>query len=291
MDKVLNKGASGYLSNTTLLSDLTSSMIGNWTLSLYVVTPLVPVDASETSKIIGFNTTSFIPKPKPVLTGELTSWDLTFVYTNSTNVNLTENLSNLWFNPLVYGATAPSFMTQSETNWLTYWKDTSKTFEYYADTTIPLDESTKVEISTTFSYSPVSSSYQLTNGNSVDNTELQVSRLAPSILNNEQSKFDGQGITAITYPTSTKSLYVYDYIMPLVIRRQIFRENAIIEIICGLTETCDIIFSSSRLYRIEYLLNNTIKPIRLGHVFSYVLLYIFIIFILVYQLKRLSLLF
>jgi len=64
-------------------------------------------------------------------------------------------------------------------------------------------------------YSPVSSSYQLTNGDSVDNTELQVSRLAPSILNNEQSKFDGQGITAITYPTSLKSLYVYDYIMIL----------------------------------------------------------------------------
>ena len=213
MDKVLNKGANGYLSNTTLLSDLTSTMLGNWTLSLYVVTPLIVSSEFDT---IDLSTALFLSeKPKPVFTGELTSWDLTFVYTNSTNINLTENLSNLWFEPLVHGATAPSFMTQSETNWLTYWKDTSKTFEYYADTTIPLDESTKVEISTTFSYSPVSSSYQLTNGNSVDNTELQVSRLAPSILNNEQSKFDGQGITAITFPTSLKSLYVYDYIMIL----------------------------------------------------------------------------
>ena len=214
MDKILNKGANGYLSNTTLLSTLTSTLIGNWTLSMYIATPLVlgpdPVDTIG----FGFEPISFISKPVTLITGTLSSWNLTFVYTNSTNINLTEGLSNLWFEPLVHGATAPSFMTQSETNWLTYWKDTSKTFEYYADTTIPLDESTKVEISTTFSYSPVSSSYKLTN-NSVDNTDTQVSRLAPSILNNEQSKFDGQGITAITFPTSLKSLYVYDYIMIL----------------------------------------------------------------------------
>ena len=214
MDKVLNKGANGYLSNTTLLSDLIGTLIGNWSLSMYIETPFIlnpePIDTIG----FGFQPISFISKPVPLITGTLSSWDLTFVYTNSTNINLTETLSNLWFEPLVHGATAPSFMTQSETNWLTYWKDTSKTFEYYADTTIPLDESTKVEISTTFSYSPVSSSYQLTN-NSVDNTDLQVSRLAPSILNNEQSKFDGQITTLIVPPTSLKSLYVYDYIMIL----------------------------------------------------------------------------
>jgi len=213
MDKILNKGANGYLSNTTLLSDLIGNTVGNWTLSLYVVTPLVT--NTETFDPFGFEQISFITKPTPVITGSLTSWDLTFVYTNSSNINLTETLSNLWFNPLVHGATAPSFMTQSETNWLTYWKDTSKTFEYYVDTTIPLDESTKVEISTTFSYSPISSSYQLVNGDSVDNTEFELSRLAPSILDNEQSKFNGQGITTITHATSLKGLYVYDYIMVL----------------------------------------------------------------------------
>jgi hypothetical protein len=222
MDKILNKGANGYLSNTTLLLDLIGTVVGNWTLSMYVVTPLIP--NTETFDPLGFGSISFITKPKPVLTGELTSWDLTFVYTNSTNINLTETLSNLWFNPLVHGATAPSFMTQSETNWLTYWKDTSKTFEYYADTTIPLDESTRVEISTTFSYSPISSSYKLF-GSSVDNTDVQVSRLAPSILDNEQSKFDGQGITAITFPTSLKSLYVYDYIMVLKVDPTLYKVN------------------------------------------------------------------
>jgi len=212
MDKILNKGVSGYLSNTTLLSDLIGTITGNWTLSIYVVTPLIV--NTEFLDSFGFEPISFIiSKPSPVFTGTLTSWDLTFVYTNSTNINLTETLSNLWFNPLVHSATAPSFMTQSETNWLTYWKDTSKTFEYYADTTIPLDESTRVEISTTFSYSP--KQYIQFTGSSVDNTEYELSRLAPSILNNEQSKFDGQGITTITHATSLKSLYVYDYIMVL----------------------------------------------------------------------------
>ena len=214
MDKTLNNGANGYLSNTIILSDLTGTMIGNWSLSMYIATPFI-LDADPVD-VIGFGLEPFFTlKPLPVITGSLTSWDLTFVYTNATNINLTEGLSNLWFNPLVHGATAPSFMTQSETNWLTYWKDTSKTFEYYSDTTIPLDESTKVEISTTFSYSTISSSYQINSG-SVDNTSVQVSRLAPTILDNEQSKFDGQGITTITYPTSyTKSLYVYDYILVL----------------------------------------------------------------------------
>jgi hypothetical protein len=179
MDKVLSKGAYGYLSNTTLLSDLIGTLVGNWTLYMYVPTPFII--NSESNEFL--KSSPLISKPIPILTGELTSWDITFVYTNSTNINLTEPLSNLWFNPLVHGATAPSFMTQSETNWLTYWKDTSKTFEYYTDTTIPLDEGTKVEISTTFSYIPTSSSYQLS-GSSVDNTELEVSRLAPSVLDN-----------------------------------------------------------------------------------------------------------
>ena len=203
MDKIINTGFSGYLSNTNLLSDLTTTL-GNWSLSISIVPPFDP----GSSKKAPVDTT------KPLIVGILSSWNLTFIYTSSTNVNLTEELSNLWFEPLVYGATAPSFMTQSETNWLTYWKDTSKTFEYYANVNIPFDESTKVEISTTFSYSSFSKSYQL-NGSSVDNTELQVSRLAPSILNNEQSKFDGQGITPITYPTNEKLIYVYDYIMIL----------------------------------------------------------------------------
>ena len=218
MDQFLNKGGVGYLSNTNLLSDLIGTLVGKWTLYMYVETPLI---ISPKGKIDSDELTGKIAPVQPIksiLTGELTSWNLTFVYTNSTNVNLTETLSNLWFNPLVKGATAPSFMTQSETNWLTYWKDTSKTFEYYAETTIPLDESTKVEISTTFSYSPDSSSYKLT-GSNVDNTELQVSRLAPSILDNEQSKFGllpiGQTPITITYPSSPKSLYVYDYIMIL----------------------------------------------------------------------------
>ncbi len=213
MDKILNKGYSGYLSNTTLLSDLTTTL-GVWSLSISIATPFI-ILSNESSRAI--NPIDSM-RDRPLIVGTLSNWDLTFVYTDSNSISLTDTSSNIWFEPLIHGATTPSFMTQSETNWLTYWKDTSKTFEYYTDTSIPfqkpLDDSKKVEISTTFSYSETNSYYNLSAEN-VDNTELQVSRLAPSIINNEQSKFDGQGIIAITYPTNTKLLYVYDYIMIL----------------------------------------------------------------------------
>ena len=124
-------------------------------------------------------------------------------------ISLTAGKANLWFEPLVYGATAPSFMTQSETNWLTYWKDTDKTFTYYSNVK-PLDESTKVEISTTFSY--IQQIPQLS-FLGADNTIDQISRLAPSILDNENSKFNGLGGTPIAAPTSLSNLYLYDYIM------------------------------------------------------------------------------
>jgi len=124
-------------------------------------------------------------------------------------ISLTAAKANLWFEPLVYGATAPSFMTQSETNWLTYWKDTDKTFTYYGST-YSLDEKSKVEISTTFSY--IQQIPQLS-FLGADNTIGQVSRLAPSILSTTSSKFNGEGLTPIAPPTSLSNLYLYDYIM------------------------------------------------------------------------------
>ena len=69
----------------------------------------------------------------------------------------TEYLYEMGFGPIIYGATAPSMMTQSECNWLTYWIDSQKTFEYYSK--YPLNEyvvsgmtGSMVLISTTFSY-------------------------------------------------------------------------------------------------------------------------------------------
>lgn len=55
----------------------------------------------------------------------------------------------LAFNELVYGPTAPSFLTVTESNWVTYWSDRQKTFEYYSGA---MSDATKVEMSVTFSY-------------------------------------------------------------------------------------------------------------------------------------------
>ena len=84
--------------------------------------------------------------------------------------------SYLAFDPLIISATAPSFMTQSETNWITYWSDRQKTFQFYTNT--PMDESVTVLMSTTFSYSSVSTSTTIS---SITGSASQISYLAPTI--------------------------------------------------------------------------------------------------------------
>jgi len=182
----------GYIANSNTLSELLNtnlSFTGNW--DLYIEwtgmeifgRPIIPISYPN---------------------GTLLSWDLTFVYSRIDEIDL----NCLSFTPLVYGPTAPSFMTQSETNWLTYWKDRQKTFEYYSDT--PLDESTKVEISTDFckfTTSSIKDVYSITN-------ELgDISRLAPSLLDTTQSRFNGYGLTAISGPNQLYDVYFYDYLM------------------------------------------------------------------------------
>ena len=116
---------------------------------------------------------------------------------NSVNISAF-NLLELTFTPL-----------QNETNWLTYWKDTQKTFEYYSD--LPLNETTKVEISTTFSYSATSSTFTTT---SVCIDKTIISKLAPTVLfDNSVSKFNGYGLTTITVPSTLYDIYLYDEIM------------------------------------------------------------------------------
>lgn len=119
---------------------------------------------------------------------------------NSITINLINgtqgiNLNNLYFTPLSYGATAPSFMTQSETNWLSYWKDTQKTFEYYSATAI--DESSKVEISTNFSYSSVYTGLTIS---SITNDINDIYKLAPNLKGINTKGFSNEtfGITSST---------------------------------------------------------------------------------------------
>jgi len=110
------------------------------------------------------------------------------------------NLSKFSFQPL-----------QNQTNWLTYWKDTQKTFEYYSN--LPLDETTKVEISTTFSHSSITSQLNITS-NLISIDKTNISRLAPTVLLDDSvSKFNGFGMTPITSPLSSHSIYLYDELM------------------------------------------------------------------------------
>lgn len=124
----------------------------------------------------------------------------------------------LAFNPIVYGATSPSFMTQSEVNWIEYWKDTQKTFIYYSNLS-PMTESEKVLISTTFSYS-ATQSIKITGPLLITSSASSITPLAPKIVdtsatqsNNNLSRFNAIGLTALSTPTSGDDIYLYDYLM------------------------------------------------------------------------------
>ena len=210
MDKIIGVGGIGWVSNTNIFSELFSgsSINGNWTLYVDVVEPFSLSFPEE-----GIFYRPGRPVNPNIPAGTFSNWNINFIYQEPNLVSLTATGSNLWFEPLVHGATAPSFMTQSETNWLTYWKDTEKTFRYYAGGTYsPLDESTKVLISTTFSYFINSGSFSVVSSG-VTNSITELERLAPYSIDFEKSKFNGLTGPSIIYPTESYNIYLKDSIM------------------------------------------------------------------------------
>jgi hypothetical protein len=117
--------------------------------------------------------------------------------------------SDFSFQPIVYDPTFPDFVTQSEVNWWKYWQDINKTFQFYHPTS-PLDESTTVLASATFSYSATQSLNQIT---LITNTASIISYLAPKITEPNHSRYNGMGLTAISDPLTTEQIYLYDYLM------------------------------------------------------------------------------
>lgn len=221
MQQDINRGSSGWYSNVFNLDQLLegmTSMQGIWTLYIRSIEQVL-FDPIEVIARPGFGVGR--PIPVPVNIGTLNNWYMTFDYDDPNTINLLDSengypISKLWFEPLTYGATAPSFMTQSETNWLTYWKDTEKTFPYYDNSLSydSFDEERTILISTTFSYTLVEDQYTILNGEVTNDINL-VSALAPSIVDNESSKFDGHTLMSITSPEDLYSMYLYDYIMVL----------------------------------------------------------------------------
>jgi len=124
------------------------------------------------------------------------------------SVTFSSVISTLDFSPIVYGATSPSFMTQSEVNWFNYWQDRSMTFEYYSLS--PMTDSSKVLISSLFRNSLTQSEVSIS---TISTSASNILELAPTILDNGHSRFNGFGLTAISTPTSLYDLYLYDYLM------------------------------------------------------------------------------
>lgn len=143
---------------------------------------------------------------------------------NSLTFSFTASVGTYFdFTSLVYGVTGPSFMTQSETNWIDYWKDSQMTFEFYSLN--PMNDATKVLMSTTFSYDNNSSVFNVSTFSaftiSYNNVQTgqyipdlsSIKSLAPTIGDEYHSRFYGIGLTAISAPTYSYDLYFYDYLM------------------------------------------------------------------------------
>jgi uncharacterized protein YfaT (DUF1175 family) len=111
--------------------------------------------------------------------------------------------TNISFEPITIG-------TQSEVNWFNYWQDRQMTFEYHNNQGI--DDSKKVLISPTFSYSAISSTQSIVGLVGLTNSLSGIDNLAPNINDSESSRF--YGTHSISEPINNSyNLYLYDYLM------------------------------------------------------------------------------
>ena len=122
--------------------------------------------------------------------------------------------STLSFTPLIYGPTAPSYITVTESNWSTYWTDRSKTFEFCSS--VPLDDSTKILMSMTFSYYTSGTPSTMWYFTSVDvSTSLDdIQLLAPNIHDSSLGRYNIH-TASISASTASSTVFLYDYLMIL----------------------------------------------------------------------------
>lgn len=99
----------------------------------------------------------------------------------------------------------------NETNWLTYWKDREKVFEYYTN----MSDANVVEMSTTFSYSTYSISSQSYTSSQITISHSTISALAPRINEPGHSRYIAGTGPSISSPSSSHDIYLYDYLMIL----------------------------------------------------------------------------
>jgi uncharacterized protein (TIGR02145 family) len=135
------------------------------------------------------------------------------------SLGLTGVTSSISFSPIINVASFPSYVTQSETNWWTYWTDRELTFEYYAIDDL-FKETRKVLINSTFSYSAV----QTEGVFSINSNPAYQLLIAPSTLIPNGSRYNGlTAATNSTFPTGQPlitdsaaipdGIHIYDYLM------------------------------------------------------------------------------
>lgn len=99
--------------------------------------------------------------------------------------------------------------TNSEVNWFNYWQDRQMTFEYYNDEGIT--ENKKVLMSSSFSYSSISTTQSIVGSIGLTNSLSAIINLAPGIGDDITSRF--YGTHSLTAPNDNYILYLYDYLM------------------------------------------------------------------------------
>ncbi len=152
------------------------------------------------------------------------------VSTTNLNTPLTSNIS---FSPL-----------SSETNWWTYYTDTQKTFEYYSNS--PLDESSKVLMSSTFSRFSISPTFvkNILTAVDVENDILEVKKLAPTV-GTDLSRYENSGYT-LSEPIYNKKLFIYDDIM-------------VIKFQYGMVKQGDVILFDSSVVTTKLVVNKVVR--------------------------------
>lgn len=133
---------------------------------------------------------------------------ITFSNINLTIPGLTSS-PKISFDPILHTQTTINNGTYSELNWISYWLDSQKTFEYYSNK--QLDKSTEVLISTTFSYTPIITS------TTFSYTQISISisdmkKLAPAIIYATASRYCSIGLSP-SVPSVSRDIYLYDYLM------------------------------------------------------------------------------
>ena len=95
----------------------------------------------------------------------------------------------------------------TESNWITYWKDRSKTFKYYTH----MDEPFVVTPNFTFSNSNICNGTFSYTASQISISLSDILPMAPNIQSTTQSRYINTGSTI--FPISSYNLYLYDYLM------------------------------------------------------------------------------